>query len=98
MESGKNTEAELCARILGWVSVHTQQFTTQRSGGIKSLLGDELECVYEEGVNFATNDPAWTPMSEDDPWRNWPPADDKIVSHHTVLVRPVQSDIYTRSN
>jgi hypothetical protein len=98
MESGKKTEAELCARILGWVSVHTQQFTLQRSGGIESLLGNELKLVYEEGVGFATNDRTWTPMPEDDPWRNWPPAGDKIVSRHTVLAKPIQPDTYAHSN
>lgn len=85
MDTGKSTEAELCARILAWVSVHTGQFAPERSAGMKSLLGERLESVYEQAVNLALSDQTWTPATADDPWRNWPPAEDKIVSRHTLV-------------
>jgi hypothetical protein len=92
MDSGKRTEAESCARILGWASVHTQQFAPERSAGMTSLLGEELERVYEQAANSAMSDPTWTPVMVDDPWRNWPPAEDEIVTRHNLIVKSTQAE------
>jgi hypothetical protein len=71
-EVDEKPAAKLCARILGWVSVHTKQLSPDRASGMGTELCEELKIVYGEAVRLAQKDPNWTPIPEDDddPWKN----------------------------
>lgn len=70
-EADKKPEAELCARILGWASIHTKQLSPDRTSEMEAKLCKELKIVYGEAVQLAQKDPNWTPLTEDDkdPWK-----------------------------
>jgi len=89
--AGKTEEAELCARVLGWVSVRTGQLTSERSPGLESLLSDSLKETYNGARDLASLDAVWLPTAADDPWRNWPPSEDDKITPRPTLVEAVRS-------
>lgn len=70
--AGKVREAELCAAVLGWVSIHTEQLRSDRSPNLQNGLSSNLQSVFWATQTQAKQDPGWLPgLESEDPWRKW---------------------------
>ncbi|HXO20915.1 MAG TPA: hypothetical protein VOA87_13445 [Thermoanaerobaculia bacterium] len=68
----KTREAELCAEILAWITIHTDQLKEERSPSLYNSLPGDLKSVFFVAQERARSDAKWLPGFEDeDPWRRW---------------------------